>query len=42
MGLPPRAGQARISMCRMEMTTFMETFPATTTTPFTRPREAFV
>ncbi len=41
MNLPPRVGQARISMCRMEMTTCMETFPGTMTTPFTRRREAF-
>lgn len=41
MGLPPKRAQARISMRRMEMTTSMETLPATTTTPFTHLSEAF-
>jgi len=41
MNLPPPVGKTRISMCRMEMTTSMETFRGNMTTPAMPPRGVF-
>jgi hypothetical protein len=41
MNLPPRVGQARISMCRIEMGTSTEAFRTVTITLVTQGREAF-